>query len=247
MNKSVLKNLGLSENETSIYLILLKTGSAPVSKIAEKAGMYRPYVYDTLNRLLEKSLVSFVVEDKKKFFSASHPEKLLDLLNEKKSDLEEVLPYLISLTEKNKDEPNVKLIRGKEVVVTIQKIVFSELEKRGGENLVMGVDDSKYLEYAPIYLKKFISLLERNKFKERVISSEDSKVYVGGKTSEYRFVPKQFFNPTATHIVGNLVCIIIWSVPLLGIIIESKDVADSYRKNFNILWKTAKKKKRSSN
>ncbi len=53
---------------------------------------------------------------------------------------------------------------------------------------------------------------------------------------------REFFNPTATHIAGNTICIIIWSAPIIGIIIENREVADAYRKYFNLLWKIAEKR-----
>lgn len=243
MDKGILRHLGLSDNEIDIYIALIKAGPSPVSVIAEKTGMYRPYVYDTLDRLLEKGLASFVIQDKKKFYSATRPEKLLDYLNEKKKEVESIMPDLISFADQHKEEPSVSLIKGNEVVTTVLKTVYSELKKHGGENLLMGADDSLYLEHSPVYMKKFISLLEKSKFHERIISGDETTVFVGSKISKYRFLSKEFFNPTATHIAGNTVCIIVWSSPLIGILIESRDVADAYRKYFNLLWKIAKKKK----
>jgi hypothetical protein len=92
-------------------------------------------------------------------------------------------------------------------------------------------------------MKKFISLIEKNNFRERILAREGDIFFVGGKTSEYKFIPREFFNPTATHIAGNMVAIIIWTTPPTGIIIESSEVADSYRKYFNLLWKIAKIRK----
>ena len=60
INKKILKQIGLTENEIQVYLTLLKIGSSGVSTIAEHSGLYRPYVYDTLERLQEKGLVSFI-------------------------------------------------------------------------------------------------------------------------------------------------------------------------------------------
>ena len=66
--KEILKDLGLLENELAIYLALLKIGSSTAATIADKTGLYRPYVYDNLNRLMEKGIVSVVLKDNKKHF-----------------------------------------------------------------------------------------------------------------------------------------------------------------------------------
>lgn len=47
-----------------------------------------------------------------------------------------------------------------------------------------------------------------------------------------------------TFTYGNKVAVIILSAPLHGIIIESEAMSTAYRKQFNLLWKTAKKKKK---
>src|SRR3989338_5059416 len=243
MDLKALEHIGLSKNETELYSILLRSGPSSASAISEKSGMYRPYVYDTLERLLEKGLVNFVVESKKKIYSASRPEKILELIEERKQEIESLLPELSALADAKQAQTNISVIRGKEVVGTVIKTALEKLRKYGGEELILGVDDALYVKHAPVQIKKYIAAIEKEKLHERVISSEEMKAFVGGKTSHYMFLSKEFFNPTAIHIAGNCVCMIMWTEPLIGIIIESPDAADAYRKYFNLLWKIAKPKK----
>ena len=76
MDKEILKECGLTNNETGVYLALLQTGSISVNSIAEKSGLHRQAVYDALDRLLEKGFVNFVIKNNKKHFQAIHPEKI---------------------------------------------------------------------------------------------------------------------------------------------------------------------------
>jgi len=244
MEKASLQKFGLTEKEESVYLALLGSRDCGVNEIASKCGIHRQVAYDVLNRLLEKGLVSFTQSDTKKLFSAMHPKKLLEDLKENEALLENMLPQLVSQMNVPKGSANVSVIRGKNVVTSILKAVTERLEKKEAmEHLVMGVDDRKYMKYSPIYFKKFIKFLETNKLKEHVLAKEGDTYFAGGKTSQYKFIPNEFFNPTATHIAGNLVAIIIWTEPLTGILIESKETADAYIKYFNMLWKSAKTKK----
>ena len=98
MDLQPLRDLGLSDNEINVYVVLLKIGSSTASTLSEKSGMYRPYVYDTLDRLQEKGLVSYVHQKNKKFFSAVHPDRLRKLLEIKQDNLATILPELISFT-----------------------------------------------------------------------------------------------------------------------------------------------------
>jgi len=47
--------------------------------------------------------------------------------------------------------------------------------------------------------------------------------------------------PSSTVIYGNKTAIIVWSHPFLTILVENKEVSDSYRSYFNLLWNIAKK------
>ena len=58
--------------------------------------------------------------------------------------------------------------------------------------------------------------------------------------AEIRFLPKNYATPAATNIYGNKVAIINWTENPLAILINNKEIADSYRKYFEILWKSAK-------
>jgi len=54
IGKEVLKQIGLTDYESELYLMLLQYGSLSAYELAEKTGMYRQVTYDTLNRLAEK-------------------------------------------------------------------------------------------------------------------------------------------------------------------------------------------------
>jgi len=56
-NKEILKQIGLSEYESELYLALLQYGSLSAYELAEKTGMYRQATYDALNRLVERDML----------------------------------------------------------------------------------------------------------------------------------------------------------------------------------------------
>lgn len=57
MFTETLQQLGLAKNEARIYQTLLQRGEMAVGEIANKSGVHRRNVYDSLNRLVEKGLV----------------------------------------------------------------------------------------------------------------------------------------------------------------------------------------------
>ena len=85
----------------------------------------------------------------------------------------------------------------------------------------------------------------KHKLKEKVLAQEGETFLPGHpKPSEYRFLPKEFFDPTSTVIFGNNVGILIFGEPVYVIKIKSKKVSDAYRKQFYLLWKNARKMKK---
>lgn len=243
INKMALKQIGLSENEIEVYLTLLRVGSSSVSSIAEHSKLYRPYVYDTLKKLQERGLVNYIVRQGKKFFRAVPPQRLMDFLKEKEDALKQMLPALNSLMKLPKEETHIELYKGREVIKTVQKDVLNALIENGGENLVIGVDEKRFMDSAPIAMEQFFNEMKRHKLKEKVLVREGDNYLPGRKeTTEYRFISKEFFSPTSTFIYGDNVAIIIFCEPLHGIIIKSKLLSEAYRKQFYLLWKNAKKK-----
>ena len=84
---------------------------------------------------------------------------------------------------------------------------------------------------------------EKKKINAKVILSESSKNTEQVKLaySKFRYIPDEFTAPTTTFVYGNKTAIIIWSEIPIATLIISKEVAESYRKYFELLWKNAKK------
>src|SRR3989344_1029121 len=59
--------------------------------------------------------------------------------------------------------------------------------------------------------------------------------------SKYKKIQEKFFNENPIQIYKNNVQIIVWGNPDYLIIIRNKGVAEAYRKQFEFMWKIAKK------
>src|SRR3989344_7245931 len=89
MNTQILKQVGLTDTEIKVYLALLSVGSTSAGHLVEETGLYRKNLYDALNKLIDKGLVTYVIENKIKLFQAKNPENLEKYLDEKKAKIEE--------------------------------------------------------------------------------------------------------------------------------------------------------------
>ena len=237
-----LKEFGLTENEIKIYLALLKLGTANPAQIAEKTGLSRSYVYDALERLIEKGMASSLLKNNKKHYVAADPLRLEELAKQRLERIHKVIPKLKELQKVAKEEIKVELHRGTYVYKILLRDITSLL-KNNEEVLIFGIDDDTLMKLDPHYLthlKIYFSILKKKNIKEKVIVKRGAKILKEAKTTTYRFLPKESVGNTAFEVYNNKVAIFLWGTPNYLILIENKEVANSYRKQFDILWKVAK-------
>src|SRR5471030_780616 len=136
----ILKNFGLSEKEIAVYLALIELGPSSVREIAAKSKVNRGTSYDILKSLIASGIVSYYNKESKQYFIAEPPEKLLSAIDQKKEDLEEVrknvqnsLPLIKTLFEKQGGKPSVKLYEGakgiKQILEDVLEVLAESPEK----------------------------------------------------------------------------------------------------------------------
>ncbi len=241
MNKEILKDLGLTNNETEVYLTLIRLGSVTVNVIAEKSGLHRQACYDALDRLLEKGFVSFVTKNNSKHFSGVHPEKILSYLKEKEDNFKLVLPELLNLVKTPKEDTSVEVFKGSGIVKTIMRDITNEAETFKEDVLIMGVDERDFVKDNETVTKHHLIKMRKMGIKERVLVEEGDTYFLEGPQTEYRWFPKNSFSPIPMFVYGSKMAIIIWGNPNYAIVIDNRRISDSYRKQFDMLWKISKK------
>ncbi len=119
MDEKDLEKLGLNRNEARVYFGLLKKGQANASELVKTVGVHRNIVYDNLERLMEKGLVSFVNEGTKRKFIAEKPQAIIEFLESKQKDLDkkiekakEFMPKINEMLKEKKSKQDVSIFRG---------------------------------------------------------------------------------------------------------------------------------------
>ena len=91
MDTQILEDIGLTNAEIKVNLALLELGPSTAGPILDKSGLQNSVVHMTLNRLIEKGFVTFVKEGKVHHYQAVNPKHVIDYINEKKENFEEIL------------------------------------------------------------------------------------------------------------------------------------------------------------
>ncbi len=239
MNTAPLQEIGLTENETKIYVSLLKRGSAPASKVAEDLGFDRTTTYYMLLKLQEKGFVSSNIKENVKYFSSTNPEHINELLKQKQKNFENSIADLKKITQTEKKDVKVEVFKGLEAI----HFIYKDGLKTGGEFVGWGIDEQNFYDLDYLHFKQYTKEVDSTRaLKEKLITFEGCKTF-GAKTSEYRFIPKEFFHNIPIAVYGNKTIIIIWEPVITTILIESEDLAKSFRKHFYKLWRSLKKRR----
>ena len=247
MDFSFLQELGLTGNEIKIYEALLRLGSTTSGRITHECGLHRSRVYEGLSRLVEKGLANFVKKGAITFFEATSSEKLIDVLEEEKSGIEEkidklkrILPELNKYRE-SKPKAEAHILEGIEGFKAMRRDV---LKHAGKEHLMIGAI-AREDEVMPLFYQKWEKERIKKGIKIRALYKFDTK----GKPlaqkqfhAEKRFLPEHISNPAVINIYGDRVVNILWkgNYPLCFVMVN-KDIADAYRKYFELLWSVSKK------
>jgi HTH-type transcriptional regulator, sugar sensing transcriptional regulator len=230
MDKETLKQLGFLDAEIDIYVTLLRLGPSKVSRLHHETGLHRTHIYDLLEKLKQKGLVSTFIQSGKKHFNAAPPSKILSYIEEKKEIVKGVLPELEELSKLPREETTIELFKGKEGL----KTVLQDVLKTKKDYVIMGgvKPSDEILKYAmPQFLKK----VEKNNIKERVISDKKEE-FIKIKTGEYKYLKSEYLFPSSFWVYGEKVALFIWQMPYYVIIINNKHLAETYQNYFEFFW-----------
>ncbi len=89
--------IGLTKNEAKIYLTLLQEYPLTTGKICEKTMIHRRNVYDSTQRLIDKGLIYEIFDNSTTLYYPVDPGKLEQIITEKQTKLNTVLPELFQM------------------------------------------------------------------------------------------------------------------------------------------------------
>src|SRR3989338_3555067 len=241
MDTTSLESIGLTRNQSLVYLSLLKLGLTTAKNIIKESGLHRVIVYDGLEKLQQFGLVSFIIKDFKRYFQAAKPKKLISYLDEKREIINKIIPELENLEGLKKEEISASIYKGKEGIKTI----LSEMLREGKDVYLIGAKGAIFFE-----LPYFTPNFERERIKKNI---KFHLIYDNVKAKEYeqKTVNRQFFqgkslpngfdSKSVVYIFGDKVAIISWNEKHpTGFMIEDKNVADSFKKWFRFIYQQLK-------
>ncbi len=237
--EEVLKLYGLKDKEIKVYIKLLPLGKVNLQEVAKRVDLPRTTVYNTLNYLLNKGLVSKIIRKRTTFYVAVDPQKMIDDLKEKKDILFSILPALQSLKNTIKESSTVEVYEGARGVLTIITDIFKIKQQTyffGSHKL-----SKEILEHIPAHVG---NLRIERKIPAKIIIEPTDEERFHKKSyqnlTEMRFLESMKDFPCMIFIYGDKVCLFTLKRDIIGLIVKNEQVAEAIKLFFDLLWVKAK-------
>lgn len=236
--EDTLVELGFSKNEAKVYLAINELGTTTATKIAERAKLHRTNVYEAISRLIEKGLVSFLVQEGVKYYETTNPENILNALKMKEAQALELIPQLKIREHLSQREGFSTVLKGTQAFMNS---MLNQLEYRMPIS-VYGIP-KEALELIRTQIPHFHNARIKKKIHMRHIYNYDGieriKYLNTLPYTEARYIDDKFKSVVATQICGDEVLVILITNPIFAVRIVNKQIVDTYQHYFEILWRNA--------
>ncbi|MBU2566084.1 hypothetical protein KKG46_00820 [Patescibacteria group bacterium] len=238
-----LQKAGFTGTEAKVYISLLELSRAKASDLIKATHMHRNLVYQALDVLIKRHLVTKVIEKSCSVFIANDPVRLLDEYAEKGRDLERLIDDL--RTRHKATSREVVIYEGIEGIARATEYALQQT-KRGP---VYALGSSNVTETSGLikYWQKYHEERVRRKIWMHLLFSSDTKAEIMRHRNQFayteaRYLPAGIETPAWFHIVDDIV---ITEIPSgnnpISVFTKSKELSTTMHSYFNYLWKQTKK------
>ena len=252
MDMSSLKEAGLTDGETKVYMALLELGASTTGPVIKKSGIARSIIYEILERLLEKGLISYIVKEKTKHYRAAEPGKILEYIDERdkrlhenKQKVEKMLPGLAALTESAKGSA-AQIYEGFKGIQTAHEHLYLKL-KRGEEYVTLGISPFQEDKYHAYWQRDHVRRAKAG-IKCRLLFNKGTDPAILRNRNSYkgcdaRYMPTPIQTPAWTMVYRDTMVTVLQSKKGMAVEIVNQEIADSFRAYFEDFWKKTSNKK----
>ena len=243
-----LEKFGLSQIEAKVYCAVLALEKNSVDNIAKRAKINRTSCYTVLERLNNSGLISSVKNKEKTVFKAAPPEKFLEILEEKKKSIENIIPNLRSFFETRTDRADIRFYEGKEGLKTVLNMILKEAK----EVLIFGDGDS-FKTAIPHWTQYYSDKRAEHDIKARIILRATSQAIDSAKSlnlknskkselAKIRVLPEALVaTNSGFDVYGNKTIFYSFEKELLAVVVESRIISQMMKTVFETMWNEAEK------
>src|SRR3989338_4129244 len=234
----LIQALGLTEHEVAVYLAALELGEGNIQEISRKSGVKRTSIYNFIDTLKERQLLSEIKKGKRKLYSAVSPNHLVDEQRSKMASVERLIPQLLAIQNNVRNKPRVSFYEGVDGIKEIYRMTLRDKQTiYAWEDLDQAIDT-----LPPQFVKNYTEERAAKKIPARCIDRDTpfAREWTAKNNErlarESRFIDSEEFG-TEINVFGNKVAFFRWDKENpFGVVIEDPGIATAVRVAWQELW-----------
>jgi len=242
MNIELFKEVGFTEREIKVYFALTELGQSTAGPIAAKAKLSHTKVYETLQRLINKGLITYTIISKTKHFQTGNPREILNILDERKQKMIAEVEELEIKSKFAKEKQETVIHEGHKALRALFNRITDDL-KKGDYYYSFALKQDYKDGAAPIFFTNIHRKLADKKVTDKSIANEEvrkdiEKAYKDNKNIQFRYIKKS--TPLGIVLIKNKIIQLTWGELPTAIETTSKQMHEQYKAFFEDQWKEAK-------
>lgn len=237
-----LKEIGLNDKESHVYLALIELGIGDVTDIAQKTNLGRSNIYVLLGKLIQQGIVTEKPNSKVKQYIPVQPKQVLARAQERVKNFKDMLPIFDALYVRPGDKPSIQYYEGKTAVLNSLKDIY----QFRGETIYYIACTERLREVMPEEVDYWTHIHKNNKgampAKHLLTQTAADKKFakaVQPYNQEIRFLPKGKKFDMDFVLYGNTLALTAIDDPMYSVIHQSHAITDSFKLMFELLWENA--------
>lgn len=241
---SIIMKFDISPTGAKVYLALLELGKSSADKLAKRVGTYKSNVYDALDRLMDRGLATYIIEENKTLYIPTNPEKLTNVVEETKqkiiaryeelrNSLEQIMPKLLSSYNSVKEKDLFEVYKGKKAYKAMILDILRENPKywKGFGNL-------QVQEFFKIDFPKWFKKVKFRLFatKSELVLKRLAEARKSTRV-EIKWLPEDLYMPIVWTLFGDNLLILLYEPDILALRIKSEQIVKTFSNQFDYLWK----------
>ena len=247
----ILENIGLTNQESRVYLALLKLHEAQTGMLCKETNIASSNIYPILDALMKKGLISYRIQNNIKIFQPSPPEALEEIFKEKQLTIKKQEEDIFALIKRLRNETpekemhsNYRYFEGIRGIKSMWYEINSQIPKlhKNKPIKIYTASKSAYESLVGFYDEHHKIRVKHNISEQLIFPEEEKSLAIKRKkqNAEIRFLNLQ--NEAEWGVIGETFFMqyITEKVPRTFLIDDEK-FAKTFEQVFNQLWTIAKK------
>lgn len=235
-NLRALRELGLSRQEASAYLTLLRLGGSGAATLAKEMSTKRTTVYAILKSLTEHGVAEAYVQKGVTFYRPTPPEKLAGHFEEKVELFKKLIPSLRVAEKEESRMLGLRFIETKAELRRFYRDILSEYAGKsyriiGNASAWEGIDNDFFVQFRKDRATRGIHTRLLLSARSKEINPTDV-----GLLREWHYLPSKYEFKSTIDIFDDKILIVSPELTSLAVVIATSVMTDVFKSTFDILW-----------